>query len=141
LLLLVAAGPHTVPGLPAWPASISWLSSGFGAALIIGGLLCVVAGATRLGANFTPLPYPKGNGRLIETGIFSLVRHPMYCGAIGWAVGSALWTQGLLTLGYAGLLFALLAVKASREERWLCARFPDYANYQTRVRKLIPFVY
>ena len=57
--------------------------------------------------------------------------------SIGWA----LQTQGILTLGYAILLAAFLDVKASREERWLCAKFPDYESYRRRVRKLIPFVY
>ena len=28
-----------------------------------------------------------------------------------------------------------------REERWLAERYPAYATYQQRVRKLIPFVY
>jgi protein-S-isoprenylcysteine O-methyltransferase Ste14 len=30
---------------------------------------------------------------------------------------------------------------ADREKRWLAAKFPAYADYQKRVRKLIPFVY
>jgi protein-S-isoprenylcysteine O-methyltransferase Ste14 len=31
--------------------------------------------------------------------------------------------------------------KATREERWLRERFPDYPDYARRVRKLIPFVH
>lgn len=31
--------------------------------------------------------------------------------------------------------------KAGVEERWLTKRFPEYAAYRRRVRKLIPFVY
>jgi protein-S-isoprenylcysteine O-methyltransferase Ste14 len=141
LLLLVIFGPRSMPWLPAWPSAIGSVTSGMGAALIAGGILWVIAGGARLGSNLTALPHPKDDSRLIETGAYALVRHPMYCGAIWWAVGLAFWTQGPLTLGYAMLLAVFLDVKASREERWLCTRFPGYPAYQRRVRKLIPFVY
>jgi protein-S-isoprenylcysteine O-methyltransferase Ste14 len=35
----------------------------------------------------------------------------------------------------------LLEVKSRREERWLREKFPEYAAYQRRVRRLIPFLY
>jgi protein-S-isoprenylcysteine O-methyltransferase Ste14 len=141
LILLVVFGPRSVPGLPALPPAVGWLTSGIGTALMAGGILWVIAGGARLGANLTALPHPKDDGRLIETGAYAFVRHPMYCGAIWWAVGLAFHTQGLLTLGYAMLLAVFLDVKASREERWLCTKFPDYVSYRRRVRKLVPFVY
>jgi protein-S-isoprenylcysteine O-methyltransferase Ste14 len=49
--------------------------------------------------------------------------------------------HGSLTLGYAVALAVFLDVKSRREERWLSARYPEYAGYRTRVPKLIPFVY
>ena len=141
LLTLVAAGPRTVPGLPAWPPATHWLASIGGAVLMTAGWLFVLVGGTRLGSSLTPLPYPKEKGRLVDTGAYGLVRHPMYCGAIWISVGLALWTQSTLTLGYAMLLVVFADIKAAREERWLCAKFPEYPSYQKRVRKLIPFIY
>jgi protein-S-isoprenylcysteine O-methyltransferase Ste14 len=35
----------------------------------------------------------------------------------------------------------LIEVKVRQEEQWLLERFPGYAAYRRRVRKLIPFVY
>jgi protein-S-isoprenylcysteine O-methyltransferase Ste14 len=32
-------------------------------------------------------------------------------------------------------------VKSRHEEQWLSAKFPAYAAYQKRVRKLIPYIY
>ena len=32
-------------------------------------------------------------------------------------------------------------IKSRREEVWLAEHFPEYAAYQRRVRKLIPFIY
>lgn len=138
---MLVLGPHTAPWLPEWSVAARQVSSVLGAVLLVAGLLWIVAGAAQLGRNLTPLPHPTDGGTLIDTGAFALVRHPMYCGAIWAAVGWALCTQGLLTLGYAALLTVFLDVKASREERWLAATFPGYERYRARVWKLMPFVY
>jgi protein-S-isoprenylcysteine O-methyltransferase Ste14 len=87
------------------------------------------------------LPYPKDGADLVETGPFGLVRHPIYSGLLMAGFGWALFVQGWLTLVYAAVLFVVLDVKARREERWLVEKFPAYAVYQRRVRRLIPFVY
>jgi protein-S-isoprenylcysteine O-methyltransferase Ste14 len=108
--------------------------------MVVGGVLFVV-GLVRLGRGLTPLPYPKDGAELIQTGPFALVRHPIYSGALVLALGWALYVQGWLTLGYVVVLFVFLDVKSRREERWLAEKFPAYAAYQRRVRKLVPFVY
>jgi protein-S-isoprenylcysteine O-methyltransferase Ste14 len=89
----------------------------------------------------TAVPYPKDEGMLIETGPYRLVRHPMYCGGILISLGWALWVHSWLTLGYVMVLFVFFDIKSRCEEHWLKAKFSDYAAYQKRVRKLIPFVY
>jgi protein-S-isoprenylcysteine O-methyltransferase Ste14 len=94
-----------------------------------------------LGHNLTPLPRPKDDATLVVTGAYRLVRHPIYSGLTAMAFGWGMWVHGWLTLGYALLLFAFFDLKSRREERWLMEKFPDYAAYQRRVRKLIPFVY
>jgi len=132
---LVVFGPRT------WAFARTALESIVGAALLLSGGLLLVTGALRLGANFTAVPYPKDQAPLIETGPFQFVRHPMYSGAIFMALGWALWVHSWLTLGYAMVLFVFFDIKSRREEQWLKAKFSDYAAYQKRVRKLIPFVY
>jgi protein-S-isoprenylcysteine O-methyltransferase Ste14 len=94
-----------------------------------------------LGRGLTPLPYPKDGAGLVQTGPFALIRHPIYGGGLMLALGFALMIQSWLTLGYAAVLFAFLDGKSRREERWLAEKYPEYASYQRRVRKLIPFVY
>jgi Phospholipid methyltransferase len=113
----------------------------FGIVLMaIGGGL-VVTGVANLGRNLTPLPFPKEGGELVQTGAYSLVRHPVYSGVIAMAVGWACAVRGPLTMAYAVLLFLLFDAKSRREERWLETKFPSYAEYRKRVRRLIPFVY
>ncbi len=141
LIALVFFGPRTLPGLPAWPSPLSRISIFSGTALMVAGAGLLLAGLFRLGRNLTPLPYPKLHVTLVQTGPYRLVRHPMYAGGIALAFGWALLVRGWFTLGYATVLLTFLDLKSAREERWLAARFPDYPDYQRRVRKLIPFIH
>ena len=141
LLLLVLFGPRTLPGWPMWTYPYTLLGSIAGSVLLLMGGLLLIAGIFRLGSNLTAVPYPKDQSRLVETGPYQLVRHPMYSGAILMAFGWACWVHGWLTIGYAIILFVFFDIKARREERWLKEKFSGYAAYQKRVRKLIPFIY
>jgi protein-S-isoprenylcysteine O-methyltransferase Ste14 len=141
IFLLVAFGPRNLPGWPAWPAPWAAIASAAGAVLVVAGGLLAVAGVLRLGSNLSVLPYPKDGAPLVETGPYRIVRNPIYSGLILAAFGWGLFVHGWLTLLYAAVLFAFFDIKSRVEERWLCERFPDYAGYQGRVRKLIPWVY
>jgi protein-S-isoprenylcysteine O-methyltransferase Ste14 len=141
LIALVFFGPRTVAGRPAWPFPAPEACTVVGCILIIGGSSLLLSGLFRLGRGLTPLPYPKDGAELIETGPYAMVRHPMYGGGIVLAFGWALAVQGWLTLGYAVALFVFADVKSRWEEKWLAGKFPTYAAYRKRVRKLIPFVY
>ncbi|MCX6539254.1 MAG: isoprenylcysteine carboxylmethyltransferase family protein [Acidobacteria bacterium] len=141
LIGLVFLGPRTVVGQPAWPFPFPNACPVMGGVLMVVGGVLFVAGFIRLGRGLTPLPYPKDGARLVQTGPFALVRHPIYSGGLVLGLGWALYVQGWLTLGYVVALFVFLDVKSRREEKWLRERFPAYATYQQRVRKLIPFVY
>jgi len=79
--------------------------------------------------------------RVIATGPYGIVRHPMYGGALIMLLGTP------LALGsYWGLLaFAatmpFLIWRLFDEERYLAGNLPGYAGYQQRVRwRLIPGV-
>ncbi len=78
--------------------------------------------------------------RVVDSGPFALVRHPIYTGMIAavWAV-AVLQARPLALLGAA--LFALgFVLKARVEERFLESEFPEYADYRKRVRMIVPFV-
>ena len=141
LIALVFFGPRTLPGWAPWPAPIARVAALLGGALMLAGGALFVAGLLRLGRNLTPLPHPKADATLVRSGPYRLVRHPIYAGGIGLAFGWALVVQGGLTLLYAGALLVFLDFKSAREERWLVGKFPEYRDYQRRVRKLIPFVH
>ena len=140
LIAVVFFGPRSTSGLPPWPNSLAMISVVVGAALGTAGLCLFAAGALTLGANLTPLPYPKPGGRFIQTGAYRFVRHPIYAGGVALAFGWALMVRGWLTLAYVTALLIFLEIKSAREERWLVERFPEYRDYQRRVGKLVPFI-
>jgi protein-S-isoprenylcysteine O-methyltransferase Ste14 len=112
-----------------------------GAVVILGGGLLGTLGIIGLGKNLTPFPRPKEGGHLVTTGVYGLVRHPIYTGIIFGSLGWALLTNTLLGVGFVVVLFLFFDLKSRREERWLIEAYPDYPTYQKRVKKLVPFLY
>jgi len=141
IFALLAFGPRALPGVPGWPPEVAAVARWVGLALMIAGLPLALTALTRLGPALTALPYPTDEARLVQTGPYSIVRHPIYSGLILGAFGWGLYLASWLTLGYAVLLFVLFDLKSRREEQWLVERFAEYPEYRTRVRKLIPWLY
>ena len=141
IFLLVAFGPRNLPGWSAWTPPWGLVASIAGAALIVAGGALAAGGVLKLGPNLSPLPYPKEGAPLLEAGPYAIVRNPIYSGLILAAFGWGLFVHGWLTLLYAAGLFAFFDLKLRVEERWLCERHPEYAEYEKRVKKLIPWVY
>jgi protein-S-isoprenylcysteine O-methyltransferase Ste14 len=116
---------------------LQWLGY---AVFVVGSSIAIIA-AFYLGKNLTPLPKPKDNSELVQAGLYGWVRHPIYFGVIVLALGWGLIQQTLLVWIYVLALIIFFDIKSRKEERWLAARFSTYADYQGRVRKLIPWVY
>ncbi len=136
LFLLIAAAPLMVKPYPSRP----WLRV-LGAAVLLAGAGLAMLGLRALGPSVSVFPKPADNGQLVTTGLYGIVRHPIYAGLIIGAIGWALLTDTLLGLALAILLFLFFDVKSRREERWLRQKYPGYGAYQARVRKLIPWLY
>jgi protein-S-isoprenylcysteine O-methyltransferase Ste14 len=141
LFLLLLFGPHTWQGMPVWSAPYTSVGRWGGIVLLVEGILLAAAGSLTLGRNLTPLPVPKEHATLIVTGVYRLVRHPIYSGITLMAFGWGMWLNSWLTFVYALLLLLFFDVKSRHEERLLGEKFPEYADYRTRVKKLIPYLY
>jgi protein-S-isoprenylcysteine O-methyltransferase Ste14 len=112
-----------------------------GVSLLLMAAGCGVAGTVSLGRNLTPFPKPTAGVSLIRTGIYGLIRHPLYtavfCFGLGWALVWRSWPALAAALALAPFFDA----KARHEERWLRQQFPEYFDYERRVRRFIPWVY
>lgn len=109
--------------------------------LFCAAVILLVKGLIDLGHNLTPLPYPREAGELVQSGVYSIVRHPLYSGvtlaAAAYAIGQLSISHFVATL----VLFVFFNLKANREENWLCERYPEYGNYRQQVKKLIPWIF
>jgi protein-S-isoprenylcysteine O-methyltransferase Ste14 len=83
-----------------------------------------------------------GEQKVITTGPYALVRHPMYIGALVMLFGVPLalgsW-WGLLTIA---LMVLVIVWRLLDEEDFLAKRLAGYSEYQKRVRyRLLPFIW
>jgi protein-S-isoprenylcysteine O-methyltransferase Ste14 len=137
LLAALAIAPTSRPWswVPRTPNSI------LGAAGLVAGVALMAWAMVTLGPSLTALPKPRRRAVLVDSGPYALVRHPIYGGLILAGVGWALLRGGPLHLPLAFALAFYLNIKASREERFLLARFPEYRAYAERTpRRLVPWV-
>jgi len=80
--------------------------------------------------------------RVVSTGPYAVVRHPMYAGAFLFFIGTPLLLGSWWGLAVTPLLIALLAFRAVLEERTLATALPGYRDYAERVRyRLVPGVW
>jgi protein-S-isoprenylcysteine O-methyltransferase Ste14 len=122
-------------GTPAPP--VSWL----GLALLVAGWTVAYL-AVRENAFAAIVVKHSPQQRVIDTGVYGVVRHPMYAGSVLLLLGIPLWLQS-----YAGLLAALVPIaamgaRAVEEERFLRRELGGYDAYAARIRyRLVPFVW
>jgi protein-S-isoprenylcysteine O-methyltransferase Ste14 len=84
----------------------------------------------------------KEGHRIIRTGPYGLVRHPIYTGFVFGILGSAVALGR--PRGVIAVVLALIAVirKIKREERMLLEAFGDeYESYRREAKGLIPYLY
>ncbi len=80
--------------------------------------------------------------QVVSTGMYALVRHPIYLGALFLVIGTPLalgsWWALLLVL----LSVPVLYFRIANEEKVLIRGLPGYIEYTQRVRyRLIPFIW
>lgn len=124
------------PGLPLTKYLV-WLAAVLG----VGAIALFTQAILDLGNSLTPLPYPREDGHLVQSGVYAVVRHPIYSGVIFAALGWAIFQFSLSHLIGTLILGLFFNAKASHEENWLLQKYPDYADYRHKAKKLIPWLY
>ena len=79
---------------------------------------------------------------VISTGVYGVVRHPLYLGASLYVIGGAL-LMGSMVGGLFGFLFVIiLALRSIGEESMLRNELAGYNEYMHRVRwRLLPYIF
>ncbi len=80
--------------------------------------------------------------RVISTGPYAIVRHPMYASGLLYLLGTPLALGSYWGLIPFGLMVPLLIMRLLDEERMLVGELPGYDAYRQQVRhRLLPFVW
>ena len=113
-----------------------------GIALTVAGLLFAVWGRVHLGRYWSGIITLKEGHRLIRSGPYKFVRHPIYTGFLTAVLGSALTASTIEGfIGFAIMLVSYI-VKIHREEKVLSREFGgEYLSFKKEVPALIPFIY
>ncbi len=90
----------------------------------------------------TPFLQIVEDHRLVTDGYYKHIRHPVYLGEIGRAVGLAITLSSLYGLVFTILGVVFLLIRIEIEEKMLIEAFgEEYKEYQQITKKLIPYIY
>ena len=90
--------------------------------------------------NFHILPDPFIWSRLVTSGPYRLIRHPMYLGSWLFPVGLTLLTGSLASAGVCVVILVFYFIVSRHEERLLLAKHgSEYRDYMAEVPMLLPF--
>jgi protein-S-isoprenylcysteine O-methyltransferase Ste14 len=132
LIAVIVLGTGWPVSPRAWPPAIFLLAM----SLV---LIAWTLGHNRPG-NFSVFPEPRRSARLVTSGPYRWIRHPMYVAVLlGAAAFTAADPRAWRVAAWLALT-AVLFVKATREEGHLLSIFPEYADYAARTKRFIPFV-
>ena len=112
--------------------------------LPIGILLFVLGWILGISAlfKFGTIPAIRKKSNLITTGVYRVVRHPIYSGTIIAVLGWTILLKSIISIVYFPFLFLLYFWAIVVEERILIEQYGDqYLDYKKEVTKrLIPFI-
>ena len=127
--------PLVIPLLPSSPAGTGRSLLAF--VLILSGTAWSVWAVRHLSTCLSVVPQAR---RLVDTGPYRLVRHPLYLGELvavgGFAVRGGHWLHAVLLLA----LLALQLYRAGREEALLAREVTAYPGYEARTWRIVPGV-
>jgi len=139
LLLLFRRFPEPL-GSQIFNPSQSLVIAGVVVTLI--GLYFAVWAPFYLGKNWDSLITLKLDHKLIRTGPYGIVRHPIYSGFMLAAIGTAFAVGQIRSFLAAFLVIVAWVYKSGLEESFLLEHFgSEYEKYQRQVKRFIPYVW
>ena len=85
-------------------------------------------------------PKPADDAKLLTSGLFRRMRHPIYTGLLLIGYGLGVGSGPVPHLFFAIALHVVLFNKAALEEKLLAEKFPEYPSYAARAGRFFPRV-
>lgn len=80
-------------------------------------------------------------GGLVTTGPYRWLRHPIYASFLLFLAAALFAHPGVVNAMLVGVAVVMIAVRIMAEERLVVVRYPEYAAYTARTKRIIPFVF
>lgn len=129
------------PGLGGRWLPASGLTVAIGLGIQVGSALLAVWARSHLGGNWSAEIAAKADHRLVRSGPYRLIRHPIYSGMLGMFLGTAFVSGELHGLFAVVIIAAAYWRKIRLEERWLREVFGgEYEDYLRESWAIIPWV-
>ena len=117
--------------------SVPWIAA-VSAWLVIFGMLFSIFSLLWLGGSISIMPESR---KLVTSGPYSVIRHPLYVGEQVAALGIALQARSSWVLAVLVLQFCCQMYRMMYEEEILTETFPEYVDYSKNTARLIPWLY
>jgi protein-S-isoprenylcysteine O-methyltransferase Ste14 len=112
-----------------------------GLIIAITGALLLIASFINFGQRITANPVPLERYKLKTTGLYAIVRHPIYFSLLVMFIGIVIHLNAYVSLFWIVILFLFFVKKSKMEEEFLLQKFPEYREYQSKTKRLIPFIF
>ncbi len=122
------------------PRNVPW--SWAGAIVALSAMACAILARFTLGRNWSAIVTVKQDHKLVQSGPYRLVRHPIYSSLLLAILGTAIAFGRVRD--FLAVLLATIGwkIKSLEEERFMKMQFGEqYIGYMRRVKALIPFVW
>ena len=139
------------------PFFLSWVSSALeavirksayspfcfipGVALLITGSVIRMSAFFSLKAAFSTAVERTPGQKLVKTGIYASIRHPLYLATIILGFSAPLALAAPFSLAFSLLTIAGVLTRIRKEEAFLSRNLPGYAKYIRSTKRLIPGVF
>jgi protein-S-isoprenylcysteine O-methyltransferase Ste14 len=140
LFVFITVGPLFIaPVIPQSRFNISNIFSlPIGILLFVLGWIVIIFAFLKIGV----IPAIRKKSDLITSGIYGLIRHPIYSGTLIAVLGWTILFKSIISMIYFPLLCLLYIVATILEEKGLIEEYGDeYINYKKKVTKrFIPYI-
>jgi protein-S-isoprenylcysteine O-methyltransferase Ste14 len=122
--------------------TINSIISGIGVLTILSGFIISFFANKEIGENWSASIDKDNSQKLVTSGIYSYVRHPLYFSGIIIFIGTIFYFQSWWSIAVLFPCFLIINWRLKYEEENLILLFGnEYKEYMRKTKKIIPFLY
>lgn len=139
--VLIAFSTPLIEALLRASLDLSTVSIVIGILLMIMGWSVAYSANHTIAENWSPVIDKTQEQMLVTSGLYSVIRHPLYLSGILILIGTNVYFENVWAWAGTALVFAVTLYRIPREDQQLEARFgQEYIAYKQRTKAIIPLL-